>query len=51
VSGPGGSTLPMQIFSKVKPDVTPNINAQETFVSVGVVLAWMATRRVQRKTG
>jgi putrescine transport system permease protein len=47
--------LPMLIFSKVKLGVTPDINALATliilFVSVGVVLAWMTTRRAQRKTG
>lgn len=55
VSGPGASTLPMLIFSKVKLGVTPDINALATliivFVSVGVVLAWIATRRAQRNTG
>ena len=51
VSGPGGSTLPMLIFSKVKLGVTPDINALATliivFVSVGVLLAYYATRRSQ----
>ncbi len=55
VSGPGGTTLPMLIFSKVKLGVTPDINALATliivFVSVGVVLAWLVIRRAQRKTG
>ena len=55
VSGPGGSTLPMLIFSKVKLGVTPDINALATliivFVSVGVVLAWVVARRALRKTG
>ncbi len=50
VSGPGGSTLPMLIFSKVKLGVTPDINALATliiaFVSLGVVLAWIAARRL-----
>ena len=54
VSGPGSSTLPMLIFSKVKLGVTPDINALATliivFVSVGVVLAWVAIRRAQRKS-
>jgi putrescine transport system permease protein len=53
--GPGGSTLPLRIFSKVKLGVMPDINALATliivFVSVGVILTWMATRRAQRKTG
>lgn len=52
VSGPGGSTLPMVIFSKVKLGVTPDINALATlimvFVSTGVVIAWYAARRAQR---
>ena len=52
VSGPGSTTLPMLIFSKVKLGVTPDINALATliilFVSVGVVLAWLANRRAQQ---
>lgn len=54
VSGPGGSTLPMVIFSKVKLGVTPDINALATliilFVSVGVTLAYLVARRAQRQT-
>jgi len=49
VSGPGSSTLPMYIFSKVKLGVSPDINALATliiaFVSVGVLIAWLAMRR------
>lgn len=49
VSGPGGSTLPMLIFSKVKLGVTPDINALATLiialVSLGVLLAWRVSRR------
>jgi putrescine transport system permease protein len=48
VSGPGGSTLPMLIFSKVKLGVTPDINALATLiigiVTAGVLIAWWATR-------
>ncbi len=51
VSGPGSSTLPMYIFSKVKLGVSPDINALATliivFVSVGVLFAWLATRRAR----
>ena len=51
VSGPGSSTLPMYIFSKVKLGVSPDINALATliivFVSVGVFVAWLATRRAR----
>lgn len=49
VSGPGASTLPMLIFSKVKLGVTPDINALATliilFVSSGVLIAWWVSRR------
>ena len=49
VSGPGSSTLPMYIFSKVKLGVSPDINALATliivFVSGGVLLSWLITRR------
>lgn len=52
VSGPGGSTLPMVIFSKVKLGVTPDINALATLfiliVSLGVVIAWWAGTRSRR---
>lgn len=52
VSGPGGSTLPMLIFSKVKLGVTPDINALATlimlFVSIGVLVAWSVSRRMQK---
>ena len=46
VSGPGATTLPMLIFSKVKLGVTPDINALATviilFVSIGVIAAALA---------
>jgi putrescine transport system permease protein len=52
VAGPGGSTLPMVIFSKVKLGVTPDINALATViivtVSLGVLVAWWATSRSRR---
>ena len=49
-SGPGASTLPMVIYSKVKLGVTPEINALATliilFVSIAVVLAgWLMNRQ------
>jgi len=54
VSGPGSSTLPMYIFSKVKLGVSPDINALATliiaFVSVGVLIAWLAMRRVGERS-
>jgi putrescine transport system permease protein len=52
VSGPGASTLPMYIFSKVKLGVSPDINALATLiivlVTVGILLAWLLGRRAKR---
>ena len=52
-SGPGGTTLPMLIFSKVKLGVTPDINALATIivciVTVGVVLAGILMMRSERQ--
>ena len=53
VSGPGASTLPMYIFSKVKLGVTPDINALASLiiliVSVTLLGAWLAVRRSQSR--
>jgi putrescine transport system permease protein len=52
VSGPGSTTLPMLIFSKVKLGVAPDINALATLiivaVSFGVAVAWFTMRRSTR---
>ncbi len=52
VSGPGASTLPMVIFSKVRLGVSPDINALATIiiviVAIGVVIA--STQMKPRKT-
>ena len=49
VSGPGSSTLPMVIFSKVKLGVSPDINALATLiilvVAIGISGAWFFMRR------
>ncbi|MDH3532009.1 MAG: ABC transporter permease subunit [Gammaproteobacteria bacterium] len=49
VSGPGASTLPMYIFSKVKLGVTPDINALASLIiliiSVLLVIAWLTMRK------
>ncbi len=51
VSGPGSSTLPMYIFSKVKLGVTPDINALASIliliVTIGLLAAWVAMRKRQ----
>jgi len=53
VSGPGASTLPMIIFSKVKLGVSPDVNALATLVigvvGVGVVIAGMLMRRADQQ--
>lgn len=52
VSGPGASTLPMYIFSKVKLGVSPDINALATLIiaviTLGLLAAWLAMRRANR---
>ena len=50
VSGPGASTLPMVVFSKVRLGVSPEVNALATVivvvVTVAVVIAgWLRTRQ------
>lgn len=53
VSGPGASTLPMVIFSKVKLGVSPDINALATIViatvGAGVLVAGVLMRRAERQ--
>jgi putrescine transport system permease protein len=53
VSGPGASTLPMVIFSKVKLGVTPDVNALASviicLVGVCIVAAGYLMRRAERQ--
>lgn len=53
VSGPGSSTLPMVIFSKVRLGVSPEINALATIlvavVTVGVIVAGFSIRRQEAR--
>ena len=53
VSGPGASTLPMWIFSKVRLGVTPDINALATIiitvVGLGVLIAGIIMLRQDRQ--
>jgi putrescine transport system permease protein len=53
VSGPGASTLPMVIFSKVRLGVSPDINALATImvllVTVGVVIAGILMARQEKR--
>jgi putrescine transport system permease protein len=52
VAGPGSSTLPMVVFSKVRLGVSPDINALATIlvavVAVGVVVAGFVMSRQQK---
>lgn len=52
VSGPGSSTLPMVIYSKVRLGVSPDVNALATIiiavVSLGVVIAGLIMRKQER---
>ncbi|WP_129775552.1 ABC transporter permease subunit [Peristeroidobacter soli] len=53
VSGPGSSTLPMVIFSKVRLGVSPDINALATIivllVTIGVILAGIFMARQEKR--
>jgi putrescine transport system permease protein len=52
VAGPGSSTLPMVVFSKVRLGVSPDINALATIlitvVAIGVAIAGVAMTRQQK---
>jgi putrescine transport system permease protein len=53
VSGPGSSTLPMVIFSKVRLGVSPDINALASiivlFVTIGVIAAGIFMARQEKR--
>ena len=53
VAGPGASTLPMVIYSKVKLGVSPDMNALASLiialVGTGVIVAGMVMRRQERR--
>lgn len=53
VSGPGSSTLPMVIFSKVRLGVSPDINALASimvlFVTIGVIIAGILMARQEKR--
>ncbi|MBS1199768.1 MAG: spermidine/putrescine transporter permease [Proteobacteria bacterium] len=53
VSGPGSSTLPLVIFSKVRLGVSPDINALATLmvavVAIGIVSAGLYMQRQERR--
>ena len=53
VSGPGSTTLPMVIYSEVKLDVKPDVNAMATIligiVTIGTVIAGIVMQKRERK--
>lgn len=53
VSGPGSSTLPMEVFSAVRLGVKPEINAVASLILLSVslftFLAWFFTRRAEER--
>lgn len=53
VSGPGSTTLPMEVFSQVRLGVKPEINAIATLILLAVSLftffAWYFTRRAEER--
>lgn len=53
VSGPGSSTLPMVIFSKIRLGVSPDVNALATImigiVAIGVAIATLGQRRAIKR--
>jgi putrescine transport system permease protein len=53
VAGPGSSTLPMVVFSKVRLGVSPDINALATImvliVATGVVVSTLYMKRQERR--
>lgn len=51
VSGPGASTLPMVIFSKVRLGLSPEVNALATILMLFVVIAVAASFRLMRRQG
>ncbi|WP_071871440.1 ABC transporter permease subunit [Atopomonas hussainii] len=53
VSGPGSTTLPMEIFSSVRLGVKPEINAVASLillsVSMATLIAWLLIRRSEKR--
>jgi putrescine transport system permease protein len=53
VAGPGSTTLPIMIFSEVKMDVKPDVNALATIlitiVTIGTIIAGFIMQKRERK--
>jgi len=50
VAGPGASTLPMVIYSKVKLGVSPDINALASLIVCGVAVCIIASRLLMMRS-
>lgn len=48
VSGPGASTLPIVVFSKVRLGLSPEVNALASLVVAAVLLVALATAFISR---
>lgn len=48
-TGPGASTLPLEVFSKIKRSVTPEINAISTIMLLASVVLVVASQLLQRR--
>ena len=51
VAGPNAQTLPMEIYSKVKVGVSPEINALSTLMLVFTITLIVAAQILQREPG
>ena len=53
VTGPGATTLPIEVFSSVRLGVTPKINALATLiiaaVSIVAITSWLVTRKMNER--
>ncbi|WP_417362265.1 ABC transporter permease subunit [Gallaecimonas pentaromativorans] len=53
VSGPGATTLPMEVFSSVRMGISPKVNALATLiilvVSLAAFISWLLVRRAEKR--
>jgi spermidine/putrescine transport system permease protein len=50
-SGPGVNTLPLEVYSRVRKTITPEINAVSTLMLLGSIVLVAASLMLQRKQG
>jgi spermidine/putrescine transport system permease protein len=49
VSGPGSTTLPVQVYSMIKFGVTPEVNALSTLMLLGSTVLVIISLAIQRR--